>query len=427
MCVAHLLTTDFGGHSDRVTPVPIPNTEVKPVSADGTWGLTPWESRTPPDFARKGASLREALFVVFARSIAAVASDRSCPPRRPPRPPAAPRRSAGRPSASGHAAVGRRRQAAPAAAGPPAAAASMTAAERRAAEVNAKRPRRAAARSRGRAGEDRGPHARAVDRRGRAARRGRRTRPAGRRRRPQRPRRQRQRGAGHVGGDRRRRPRRAGGPPCSPTALGAGPGGARPGALRRRPAHRHRSCSASCPNVAAVHEVLGLAAYRSGRWKQAATELETAQQLHPTVELLPVLADVYRAQRRWADVERVWDGRAGGVAGAGGARRGPHRRRRRPGRPGRPARGAAHDGPRRRRCPKRVRDHHLRQWYVLGDLHDRAGDTLEATGGSSSSPATIPTSSTSSTACAPSAAEWGRTSPPPSRAGTQEAGGDGPC
>src|SRR5688572_13292083 len=46
------LTTDFGGHSDRVTPVPIPNTEVKPVSADGTWGLTPWESRTPPDSVR---------------------------------------------------------------------------------------------------------------------------------------------------------------------------------------------------------------------------------------------------------------------------------------------------------------------------------------------------------------------------------------
>ena len=45
------LTTSFGGHSDRVTPVPIPNTEVKPVSADGTWGEIPWESRTPPDFA----------------------------------------------------------------------------------------------------------------------------------------------------------------------------------------------------------------------------------------------------------------------------------------------------------------------------------------------------------------------------------------
>ncbi len=37
--------------SDGVTPVPIPNTEVKPVSADGTWGATPWESRTPPDFS----------------------------------------------------------------------------------------------------------------------------------------------------------------------------------------------------------------------------------------------------------------------------------------------------------------------------------------------------------------------------------------
>ena len=28
--------------------------------------------------------------------------------------------------------------------------------------------------------------------------------------------------------------------------------------------------------------------------------------------------------------------------------------------------------------PKRVRDHHLRQWYVLADLLDRAGDTVSA-------------------------------------------------
>src|SRR4051812_30019375 len=39
-----------GGHSGGVTPVPIPNTEVKPASADGTWGEAPWESRSPPDF-----------------------------------------------------------------------------------------------------------------------------------------------------------------------------------------------------------------------------------------------------------------------------------------------------------------------------------------------------------------------------------------
>ena len=39
-----------GGYSGGETPVPIPNTEVKTASADGTWGEAPWESRTPPDF-----------------------------------------------------------------------------------------------------------------------------------------------------------------------------------------------------------------------------------------------------------------------------------------------------------------------------------------------------------------------------------------
>ena len=132
------------------------------------------------------------------------------------------------------------------------------------------------------------------------------------------------------------------------------------------------------PKVAAVHEVLGLAAYRSGRWKQAATELEAAQALHPSVEMLPVLADVYRAQRRWADVERIWaEVRAASpgqevlaeariVAAGAEADQGD-------------LRGALRTMSRAVQVPKRVRDHHLRQWYVLGDLHDRAGDTLDAT------------------------------------------------
>lgn len=132
------------------------------------------------------------------------------------------------------------------------------------------------------------------------------------------------------------------------------------------------------PKLAAVHEVIGLAGYRSGRWKQAAAELEAAQQLHPTVELLPVLADVYRAQRRWADVERVWaDVRAASpspevlaeariVAAGAQADQGD-------------LKAALRTMGRATQVPKRVRDHHLRQWYVLGDLHDRAGDPLEAT------------------------------------------------
>src|SRR5437660_12383480 len=37
-----------GGHRSRVPPVPIPNTEVKPATADGTMWATAWESRSLP-------------------------------------------------------------------------------------------------------------------------------------------------------------------------------------------------------------------------------------------------------------------------------------------------------------------------------------------------------------------------------------------
>ena len=39
-----------GDDGEEVPPVPIPNTEVKLFSADGTWGETPWESRSSPGF-----------------------------------------------------------------------------------------------------------------------------------------------------------------------------------------------------------------------------------------------------------------------------------------------------------------------------------------------------------------------------------------
>src|SRR5437870_772904 len=42
-----------GGHRIRVTPVPIPNTEVKPDTADGTAWETVWESRSLPAVIRK--------------------------------------------------------------------------------------------------------------------------------------------------------------------------------------------------------------------------------------------------------------------------------------------------------------------------------------------------------------------------------------
>ncbi len=42
-----------GDFVDRVTPVPIPNTEVKPVGADGTARVTVWESRKSPGLFKK--------------------------------------------------------------------------------------------------------------------------------------------------------------------------------------------------------------------------------------------------------------------------------------------------------------------------------------------------------------------------------------
>jgi tetratricopeptide (TPR) repeat protein len=131
------------------------------------------------------------------------------------------------------------------------------------------------------------------------------------------------------------------------------------------------------PALAAAHQLVGLAAYRTGRWKQAVSELEAAQDLRPEVELLPVLADAYRALGRWRDVDRIWrDVRAISpaqevlaeariVAAGAEADQGD-------------LEAALRTMARAKHVPKRVRDHHLRQWYVLGDLYDRAGDPLEA-------------------------------------------------
>ena len=57
--------TVSGGHGGGETPVPIPNTAVKPARADGTWGEAPWESRSPPGFLRqKPLEFARGAFVV---------------------------------------------------------------------------------------------------------------------------------------------------------------------------------------------------------------------------------------------------------------------------------------------------------------------------------------------------------------------------
>ena len=49
----------LGGDSDGATPVPIPNTEVKPVNGDGTAPERVWESSTLPGFFLKPGALEE--------------------------------------------------------------------------------------------------------------------------------------------------------------------------------------------------------------------------------------------------------------------------------------------------------------------------------------------------------------------------------
>ena len=55
-----------GGYVGGVTPVPIPNTEVKPSRADGTPRETAWESRSLPDFFEGPESSRKCGFGAFA-------------------------------------------------------------------------------------------------------------------------------------------------------------------------------------------------------------------------------------------------------------------------------------------------------------------------------------------------------------------------
>lgn len=138
-----------------------------------------------------------------------------------------------------------------------------------------------------------------------------------------------------------------------------------------------KSCLKEMSGVAAVHEVIGLASYRMGQWREAAAALEIARTLKGRIEDLPVLADCYRAMKRWSDVDDVWreikeaspaheimaEGRI--VAASALADQGD-------------LKGALETMKKALEIPKRVREHHLKQWYVLGDLYDQAGNVQKA-------------------------------------------------
>ena len=130
--------------------------------------------------------------------------------------------------------------------------------------------------------------------------------------------------------------------------------------------------------IAIVHEVAGLSMYRLGRWQDAADQLEIARGIAAgEVTNHPVLADCYRALRRYEKVTELWEslklmsppagllaeGRivaAGALADQGELQAA--------------VRMMTHGTS----DPHKVQEHHLREWYVLADLYDRAGDVASA-------------------------------------------------
>ncbi len=131
------------------------------------------------------------------------------------------------------------------------------------------------------------------------------------------------------------------------------------------------------PDALAVLELFGLTLYRQGDYARARDELERFRALSGTTEQHPVLMDCYRAQGALAEVEELWrelrdaspagalvvEGRivmANALAEAGRLEEGLR---------------LLDKGPTE---PKRAKPHHLRLWYALADLEERAGNLPRA-------------------------------------------------
>lgn len=138
-----------------------------------------------------------------------------------------------------------------------------------------------------------------------------------------------------------------------------------------------RPLAESYPDASGVRELLGLCLYRTGNFKAAQRELEAFVELTDSTEQHPVLMDCYRAQRMWSQVEECWRELAetspsselvteGRIVMAGALA----------------DRGRRDDAIRllekRMATPRRIQDHHVRLWYALADLHERAGNFVRA-------------------------------------------------
>jgi tetratricopeptide (TPR) repeat protein len=131
------------------------------------------------------------------------------------------------------------------------------------------------------------------------------------------------------------------------------------------------------PGAVPVRELLGLTYYRMGKWRDAIRELGAVELLTGSVDHHPVIADCHRAMGKLDRVTELWDelrrtgagtevvieGRivmAGALADKGRVRE---------------AVALLEQGPVGVRRPQ---EHHLRLWYALAALYERAGDLSRA-------------------------------------------------
>jgi predicted Zn-dependent protease len=139
-----------------------------------------------------------------------------------------------------------------------------------------------------------------------------------------------------------------------------------------------RALVSEAPDSHMVRELLGLTQYHLGNWPDAIRQLEALRVLSQNdVTQHPVLADCYRAQKKYAIVDELWaelkeaspsaelvsEGRivyAGSLVDRGKLGE------------------AIRELERGWKIPKRPRDHHLARAYALANAYEMAGEILQA-------------------------------------------------
>ncbi|MHB1445819.1 MAG: tetratricopeptide repeat protein [Acidimicrobiales bacterium] len=131
--------------------------------------------------------------------------------------------------------------------------------------------------------------------------------------------------------------------------------------------------SEEAPGSAAVRELYGLTLYRMGRWRDAIKQLEAFHTLSGSYDQHPTMMDCHRALGRHAQVDSLWNDlgdaspsaelmtegrivRAGSLGDRGDLQ------------------GAIRLLDPSAKRVDRPREHHLRLWYALADLYERAGE-----------------------------------------------------